>query len=329
MFKKNILIAVILTLLASFPYSGTAATKTALSSGKWEQASRWSGGQLPACGDTIIISAGITVEITSILDFSGCGTRMHLNISGTLDFQTGKKLRLPCSSTIQLNSGGSITAGNGGGNSNLIDICESTVWNAAQGNLTGPLVIQLNPLPVEMAYLSVRPDKEGITISWITLSEKGNSHFTVEKSKNGKSFNDLVRVEGAGTTSQLNSYLVTDMNPFEGVQYYRIRQTDFNGASTTSKMIAINWNSAFAFQIFPNPSRGELFANIDPQLEGQTGKLIINRSDGKLHLLRDIKIEGGTYGIKLLGQKEMLKPGSYLVSLNFKDHNYSQLIISK
>ena len=307
----------------------SSATRTALSSGRWEQTSRWSGGQLPACGDSVIINAGITVEVTTVLDLSLCSTPVHLRIKGTLAFQTGKKLRLPCNSSVTVETGGLISGGGGGGNSNLIDICNVTVWNAAQGDLPGPVVLQLSPLPIELAYFSVRPESDGITLSWITLSEINNSHFVIEKGRDGKLFDELTTIPGAGTTTHLSSYLVTDKNPFEGTQYYRLRQVDFNGKSTLSGTLAVKWNSLHVFQIYPNPSTGELFANIDPQLAGQTGKLIINRSDGKLLMLRDIKVENITYGIKLLSNRENLKPGSYMVSLNFKEHNYSQLVISK
>jgi hypothetical protein len=306
-----------------------SATRTALSSGRWEQSSRWSGGQLPACGDSIVINSGITVEVTSLLDFSLCNAPLHLKIKGTLTFQTGKKLRLPCNSSVTIETGGLISGGGGGGNSNLIDICNVTVWNAAQGNLPGPVVLQLNPLPIDLAYFSVRPESDGITLSWITLSEINNSHYVIEKGKDGVHFEELTTVPGAGTTTHLSSYLVTDKNPFEGLQYYRLRQVDIDGKSTLSSTLAVKWNSLHVFQIYPNPSTGELFANIDPQLIGQTGKLIINRSDGKLHMLRDIKVETTSYGVKLLKNREFLKPGSYMISLNFKNHNYSQMVIAK
>lgn len=320
---------IFLLLFLNISLTAESATRTALSSGRWEQASRWSGGQLPACGDSVVINAGISVEISSILDFSLCSGPLHLKIKGTLTFQTGKKLRLPCNSSVTIESGGLISGGGGGGNSNLIDICNVTVWNAAQGNLPGPAVLQVNPLPIELAYFSVRPESDGITLSWITLSELNNSHYVIEKGKDGLHFDELTTVPGAGTTTHLSSYLVTDKNPFEGLQYYRLRQVDQDGKSTLSSTLAVKWNSLHVFQIYPNPSTGELFANLDPQLVGQTGKLIINRADGKLLMLRDIRIENTSYGVKLLKNREYLKPGSYMVSLNFKDQNYSQIVVAR
>ena len=203
-----------------------SATRTELSTGRWKQCSRWSGGQLPACGDSIVINAGITVEVTSILDFSLNNAPFHLKTKGTLTFQTGKKLRLPC----------------------------------------------YNSVTIETRAL----------------------------------------ISGGG-----------------GLQYYRLRQVDIDGKSTLSRTLAVKWNLLYVFQIYPNPSTGELFANIDPQLIGQTGKLIINSPDGKLHILRDIKVETTSFGVKLLKNRGFLKPGSYMISLNFKNHNYSQMVIAK
>jgi hypothetical protein len=254
---------------------------------------------------------------------------MIVSVSGTLTFQTGKKLKLPCNSHITLSSTGAITGGGGGGSSNLIDICSVTVWTVSMGNLSGPLVLQLNPLPVELAHFSARTEGEIIVLNWLTFSELNNDYYVVEKSKNGIEYKELGVIDGAGTSSNINAYKMIDIIPYHGIQYYRLKQVDFDGKSVTSELIAVKWQKGTECSIYPNPGKGELFANIDPSYDKQKGKLIINNTDGKLVLSKDIQVNGSFYGIKLLQNQEYLKPGSYLVTLTFRDKSFSQYIVSK
>jgi hypothetical protein len=235
---------------------------------------------------------------------------------------------LPCGSLINLNSGGSITSGGGGGNSNLIDICGTTVWATSMGNLSGPLVLTLTPLPVELIHFSARAEGGSVIITWITSAQLNNDYFIIEKSTDGIAFEELGKMDGAGTSTAMNSYKMIDIIPVNGIQYYRLKQYDFDGKSTTSNIIATKFTRGVECNIYPNPSRGELFANIDPSFSGKKGHLIINNTEGKVVLSKDVIIES-VYGFKLIQDTELLKPGSYLVSLNFKNKSFSQYIISK
>lgn len=119
---KKIALLIIVNLLALS--ACFAVICTASVTGHWESAGTWSCGHVSTCDDEIVISAGITVTITTIQDYSACPAPMTLSIYGTLTFQTGKKLLLPAGSSVFVYSGGSITAGGGGGSSNLISIVE-------------------------------------------------------------------------------------------------------------------------------------------------------------------------------------------------------------
>ncbi len=121
-----------------------AVVCTATGNGAWNTAANWSCGFVPGCGDLIIIPTGLTVTITTQLSYPGCTTAVTLSIYGTLKFVTGNKLELPCNSQLYIHAGASIQPGTGGGNSNLISICDNTVWNAGSGPLTGPSCLPPN-----------------------------------------------------------------------------------------------------------------------------------------------------------------------------------------
>ncbi|MFC5272155.1 T9SS type A sorting domain-containing protein [Adhaeribacter terreus] len=114
-----------------------------------------------------------------------------------------------------------------------------------------------NPLPVELLKFEASRSKNGIVCSWETASEKNNHYFTIERSHNGKEFQESGRVAGAGTTSQHNRYSFADSTAPASLTYYRLRQTDFDGTTTYSKIVAVAAkNEAITYTLFPNPAQG-------------------------------------------------------------------------
>lgn len=179
------------------------------------------------------------------------------------------------------------------------------------------------------SYFSAEPELDGIKITWITGVEINNSRFILERSFSGDDFSELTSMACGGSTKILNVYTVSDKNPVEGTQFYRLRLTDSEGRESLSNAIAVRWRPNETIRVYPNPTTGDLFVNIAPQLNGQTGKLLINHTNGQVIVSRPFRVAGSTQGMKLLNGAEKLKPGKYLVTLNFKEHSYSQLIVSR
>ncbi len=88
-------------------------------------------------------------------------------------------------------------------------------------------------LPVEMIDFHVQLNVVNQTdITWATASEINNNVFTVEHSTDNVTYTTLTTVKGAGNSNQVIQYAANDPNPAPGKNYYRIRQTDYNGQQT-------------------------------------------------------------------------------------------------
>ncbi len=101
-----------------------------------------------------------------------------------------------------------------------------------------------SPLPVQLELFLATPGAGGrVTLTWKTVSETNNYGFTVERSANGRLFEPLPNsfVAGHGTTNVSVEYTFTDMDAAPGVWYYRLRQTDLNGA--------VRWSDAVKVEI--------------------------------------------------------------------------------
>lgn len=117
--------------------------------------------------------------------------------------------------------------------------------------------------------------KEGYNeIEWKTASEENNEGFSIERSNDGLSFVEIGWANGNGTTTTQHAYTFEDNQPLEGVNYYRLKQVDFDGKFEYSEIISITsiaTNVKEEIQLYPNPSREyvqvQTTSNDDPQMQ--------------------------------------------------------------
>lgn len=99
---------------------------------------------------------------------------------------------------------------------------------------------------------------------WVTASELNNDRFIIEKSPDGINFFPIGQVPGHGTTSVVHNYTFNDPNPFNGYNYYRLKQVDFDGTFSYSNIILIDVSAAVVVNetrlenVYPNPTGGDL-----------------------------------------------------------------------
>ncbi len=121
-------------------------------------------------------------------------------------------------------------------------------------------------LPVELVSFSASRQGMLIEISWQTATEFNSSHFIVERSYDAINFEEIGRVDGAGTTLVPHSYHILDMESvesLESVAYYRLRQVDFDGQLEVFHIVAVDLGDVGDFELpirfFPNPTTGMLY----------------------------------------------------------------------
>ncbi len=69
-------------------------------------------------------------------------------------------------------------------------------------------------------------------------------------------FQALSTIKGHGTTNQAQTYRFTDEAAEVGkINYYRLRQEDFDGKITYSKVLSVALNTAFKIKVYPSVVR--------------------------------------------------------------------------
>lgn len=289
--------------LSIFTIQLKSALCTSLASGNWSAGGTWSCGREPTCGDSVVIAAGHTVTTTSNENYTGCGSNIVLVIRGTMKFGNGDKFQFACNTRIYVFGGGQIVPSTGGGNSNNIQICGNTEWQAGDGTYAGPACLPPTlpscptVLPIELALFEARNCyKDKKCISWKTLSEKNNEYFEVLASYNGEEFRVIGREKSKavkGNSSQPLDYEITYQTTDIGSIYFKLLQFDFDGSSSTSKVIysnSENLNKDYEFSISPNPNIGQFDISINRALKGQFVEVKIYNSFGELIIARTMNI---------------------------------------
>jgi hypothetical protein len=135
---------------------------------------------------------------------------------------------------------------------NLIDF-SIDYWGSINGKGRGNF--SAGSLPIELISFTAIAAKNQVNLSWITASEKNNDYFTIERTVDGLTYEEIARVQGQGNSSIKTSYEYTDTRPLSGVSYYRLRQTDFNGETEIFKVNSVNiQKEELVSNVFPNPA---------------------------------------------------------------------------
>ena len=139
----------------------------------------------------------------------------------------------------------------------------------ASGGLTSS-----NPLPVSLINFLAKESDAGIKITWSTASEYNNKGFELFKSSDAKNWRKIADIEGAGNASEVNRYQFVDQNPGKGLNYYQLKQVDFDGEFEIFDVISVEFDAA-AYQpgLFPNPTSGVLNLNAADDVEIDAVKL--------------------------------------------------------
>ena len=94
-------------------------------------------------------------------------------------------------------------------------------------------------VPVELIVFKAKTLNRTVVLDWQTASERNNKAFGIERSTDGIDFKNIGEVKGSGTTNTVKDYTFVDAKPETGVNYYRLRQVDFDGKETLSKVVSV------------------------------------------------------------------------------------------
>lgn len=174
-----------------------------------------------------------------------------------------------------------------------------------------------NPLPVHLISFTGNAKNENASLYWSTASESNNNGFAIERSFDGKNFNEIGFVKGAINSNKLSNYNFVDLNVFlvNKAVFYRLKQIDLNGEYEYSKTISIVNGKDILPQVivYPNPITDHLFIEIET-FENANSKFIMTDLTGKTVKEVTINLTAGYNKFNIEGLND-LNNGFYFATI--------------
>jgi hypothetical protein len=119
-------------------------------------------------------------------------------------------------------------------------------------------------LPVELRWFKGEFENNEVELTWRTESELNSDYFRVLHSSDGEEFEEVGTVGGLGTSSTGKNYSMIHARPARGVNYYQLRQVDFDGKETSFQVIRVMADPAAEFlTLYPNPVESSGILNVE------------------------------------------------------------------
>lgn len=185
--------------------------------------------------------------------------------------------------------------------------------------------------PIALLSFDAFPENDHVVIQWITESELNNDFFTVERSQNAQEFYQLLEVDGAGTTTEVQTYEELDWQPFQGRSYYRLKSTDYDGTFYYSPIVEVNREIELIQDmiVFPNPNSGEDLNLRLTGLEGETEFLIeMTDIEGRTIFRKSYPVIP-TEGMSEIKLQQRITSGVYLISMTTDGNQISKRVVIK
>lgn len=142
----------------------------------------------------------------------------------------------------------------------FLPVQTETEYNVTFTNTPGQLsdVCAQPFLPVDLMDFNVAASKDRVNILWRTASEQNAHEFIVERSIDMQEWKEIGRLPAVGNTEEVQEYFLPDLEPHTGINYYRLRQVDFDGEFEYSDVRSAVFR-AYDISLFPNPATSQVW----------------------------------------------------------------------
>ena len=196
--------------------------------------------------------------------------------------------------------------------------------NDANSNQVDGVIHGINPfgtMPIHLTSFVGFENDQTVLLNWTTDSEVNNAYFEVQRSSNGVIWETITELTAAGNSNRPVSYTVEDYEPSAGMNYYRLKQVDFNGTFSFSNIaIVINSKNSEAtnFMVYPNPVSDQLTIR-----NAEFARVILVNEFGRI--IYDDYIPPGVHALNF----ENMQKGIFLLRAISENGSYSTKLIKQ
>lgn len=179
------------------------------------------------------------------------------------------------------------------------------------------IVYEFNTLPVTFTDFSTECLDDKVLVKWSTASEQNSSHYILERSFDGASWQEINRQDGQGNSNSNVDYQFKDKKR-GGVVYYKLTQYDMDGEFEELQPISANCEvEGVDVNLYPNPTNNKLNIKLlSTEVTFDNAIISIQNIEGRKVYAETLKTNSTE---TILNVKELEK-GIYNVQIIFDDH---------
>lgn len=132
-------------------------------------------------------------------------------------------------------------------------------------------------LPVELTKFNATKRADKVNLAWQTATEINNDRFEIQRSHDGNRFESIGKVYGEGNSQKLVDYSFVDDAPLSGVNYYRLKQVDIDGAFEYSDIASVKMDKAANIRITPTSTLDYVTVNT-----GEASSIMVRSINGQV-----------------------------------------------
>lgn len=141
-------------------------------------------------------------------------------------------------------------------------------------------------LPVKFTSFNTEAKCSDVSLKWTTANEANNKEFVIQKSKDGINFSDVISIKP--NSSMEYSFIENKLE--NGIYFFRIKQVDFDGKFSFSKLNKVDVNcSSNVLTVYPNPTVNNLYVSIP---KNEKGAVFVLDISGKVLIKKDVIANG-------------------------------------
>ena len=139
-------------------------------------------------------------------------------------------------------------------------------------------------LPLTLIYFRAAKTNNGkVELTWKTAQEMNVSHFTIERTEDGRNWEALASKPAKGLQGSIETYSFIDAAPGKEDNYYRLYVTDHDSKSDYSPVRFISFRADAVMRLYPTPAKSNsniYVEGISPEnalveLYNNSGRLVI------------------------------------------------------
>ena len=172
-------------------------------------------------------------------------------------------------------SSSAVNAGNNSYNSTATDLAGNA--RISSGTIDLGAYEFPGTLPIKLISFTAEEQETSALLQWKTTAEQGNRGFEIQHSTNALEWKQIgfrASLVESGNSSMTLAYAYTHSNPTQGQNYYRLKQTDFDGSYAYSPIRVLAFSRLAEVKAYPNPTREATTVELGAEQIGSRVRLV-------------------------------------------------------